>query len=491
MPLNEILTLPATELAARIRARELSPLEVVDAYIRRIEEVNPIVNAVVAHRFDAARDEARRAEAALAGSDPVPSLLGVPFTVKEMINLEGMPTTFGTRTRLGRTADRDATIVRRLREAGAIPLGVTNIPEWGFWFETDNLIYGRTRNPYDLRRTAGGSSGGEAAILAAAGSGFGLGSDIGGSIRIPAAFCGVYGHKPTHGLLPLTGHYPVYETGPEASLPKVNHYLAVGPLTRAARDLMPLLRIMAGDDGVDPNTRKLPLGSLDDVAWRGRPVYLLEAPQITLAAAASPAVRDAVRTAARVFENLGAVVEPLPDTLFRQATHLWFAALRYLGGPPVSELLGDGRSISLIAEFALALARRPRYTVPALVFCLGERLGQMSERRIRSLVAQGRRLAQRIGSLLEDGILLLPPHPRVAPLHNRPLLRPFDFAYTAIFNVLRLPVTVAPVGRDEAGLPLAVQIVAGRGHDHRTIAAAIALEDALGGWRPADPTSRS
>ncbi|HET9983745.1 MAG TPA: amidase [Longimicrobiales bacterium] len=458
----------------------------VEAHIRRIQAVNPVLNAVVAERFDAARREAQDAERRLRDDPETPgALLGVPFTVKEMVDVEGMPDTFGSRGRAGRTAGQDATAVRRLRAAGAIPLGVTNVPEWGFWFETTNLVYGRTSNPYDPSRTPGGSSGGEAAIIAAGGSPFGLGSDIGGSVRIPAAFCGIYGHKPTHGLVPLTGHYPVYESGPDTHAPRDNPYVVLGPLARSARDLMPLLRLVAGPDGVDPNAEEIPLGDPRRVAWKGRRVLVLDDPRITLAARATSEVKQAVWSAARALEALGAGVELLPDAFFRAGAEVWFAALLQLEGPPLRQIVGIGGRLALGAEFARSAAGRARYSFPTLMFLLGEALGGMPALRSRSLLAEGRRLADRLADRLGgDGVLLMPPHPRTAPTHNAPLLRPFDFAFTGVLNVLRIPVTVAPVGRDAHGLPLAVQVASRRGNDHVTIAAAQALETALGGWRP-------
>lgn len=470
----------AGEVAAMIRARALSPAAAVDAYIQRIREMNPGLNAVVGERFQEAREEARAAATGLAGGDPVGPLHGVPFTVKEMINVAGLPNTFGNLNRRGRTADEDATVVARLRRAGAIPLGVTNIPELGLWYETANLVYGRTVNPYDPRRTPGGSSGGEAATVAVGGVPFGLGSDLGGSIRIPAAFCGVFGHKPTHGLLPLTGHYPVYASGPDADRNRFNPYVTLGPLTRTARDLMPLLRIMAGPDDIDPNAEDLPLGDPAAVDWTGRKVLLLEDPRIHLTARAAPKIRSAVGVAARRLQERGACLDSLPPDFFRRAVDLWFAALQSLEGTPITELLGCGQRIHPLREILRWALRRPRHTLPALLFVVGEGLFQKSEPRMRRLLGVGRRLGEELAGLLgEDGVFIMPAHPRTAPRHHRALLHPFDFGYTAILNVLRIPVTTAPVTLDEDGLPVAVQIGATRGNDHLTIGAARIIEDML------------
>ena len=474
---SELLTRPATELAALVRRGEVSAEEVVAAHVERITIVNPTINAVVANRFDAARTEARAVDAKRRARETLPPFAGVPFTVKEMINLAGMPSTFGCTTRRHRRADRDATIVHRLRAAGAIPIASTNVPEWGMWYETNNLVYGRTNNPYNVKHTTGGSSGGEAAIVASGGAAFGVGSDIGGSLRLPAAFCGVFAHKPTGGLLPLTGHYPVYASGPDADIAKRNPWVVLGPLTRSARDLLPIIRICAGDDGIDPNIEAVELGD-EAVDWGGRPVYVIEEPRIAWAGAAQPEMRSAVRDAARIFEDLGARMEEGPVELLREMVELWFAALQSLGDRPVTELLAVTGSISLTREFGALALRRPRFTLPILCFALFEKLIPRSRARMIRMLARIEQIQRDFEHRIGDGILLLPPHPRPAPKHGRALLHPFAFAYTAAFNVLRVPATVAPVASTADGLPVGVQIVTKRGNDHLSIAAAAQIERA-------------
>jgi fatty acid amide hydrolase 2 len=473
----------ALDLAARVRRGELSPVELVAAHIRRAEAVNPCIGGMVAARFEEALAEARAAERTAAGGGP---LHGVPFTAKELIAVAGMPQTFGSATRRGRTATHDATVIRRLRAAGAILLGVSNMPEWGMWFESYNSVYGRTNNPWDLRRTPGGSSGGEGALVGAGAAPFGIGSDIGGSVRIPAAFCGTFGHKPSHGLLPLTGHYPVCVEGPEADRPKAAPNLVIGPLTRSAADLMPLLRIMAGPDDIDPNARPLTLRDPAAVEWRGRRVVLLPDPRIRQARRASAPVRDAVAAGGHVLQQLGADVAEAPRDLLRRAADIWFAALQATGGPSFAEVLGGGEAVRLAPELATALLGRGRYSWPALFFCIGERYGRRGERALRRALDERARLALELQRLMgDDGVFLAPVHPRPATRHNEPVLFPIDFAYTAVFNALRLPATAVPAGFDARGLPLAVQVVAAHGRDDLCIAAALALEAASPPWRPA------
>ena len=343
--MNDPLAASAVEIAARVLSRAWSACAVIEAHIARITEINPSINAVVATRFDAARAEARALDALDDAGRRERPLLGVPFTVKEMIAVADMPATFGTEARRERRSASDATVIARLRAAGAVPLGVTNLPEWGMWFESYNRIYGRTNNPWDLRRTPGGSSGGEGAIVGAGGSVFGIGSDIGGSARMPAAFCGVYAHKPTNGLLPLTGHYPVYRSGPDAQVARRAPFVTIGPLTRSARDLMPLLRVMAGPDDVDVNTEPMALGDVDSVQWRGRRVVLLPAPRMAWARRVSVELRAQVERVGELLRARGAVIEAAPPEIFHNTRDLWFAALQSSSARRFDDVLTDAHAM--------------------------------------------------------------------------------------------------------------------------------------------------
>lgn len=475
-----------TSLIERMRRGDLSPVELVEAHIRRIEAVNPSLNCVVAERCEAARQEAIVAEREYASGVRTRTLLGIPFTIKEMIEVAGMPLTFGSAVRRHRRGVRDATVVGRLRQAGAIPLGVTNVPEWGMWFESYNSVYGRTNNPHNVRYSPGGSSGGEGAAVGSGASVFGIGSDIGGSVRMPAAFCGVFGHKPTTGMLPLTGHYPVYAEGQAATLSKNAPYVTLGTLTRSASDIAPLLRAAAGRDGIDPNAEAVAFLDTDSVAWRGRPVYLLRDPVIKRTARATNDTATAVDRAGRLLSERGADVREAPADIFSRAGDAWFAALQRTGGPSFSEIMTEGRGMSLEFEVLRALSGRGRYSWTALFFCIGERVGRKNERALRAALRESRGLSQHFRDLIgEEGVLVSPVHPRTAPRHNTAVFHPFDFLYTAVFNVLRVPATTAPCGLDRRGLPIAVQFASARGNDHLTVAAATVVEEASGPWRPA------
>src|SRR5580704_10579100 len=239
----ELIFLSAGSMAEQIQRKKLSPVELLEAHLARIEKLNPRLNAFVQIDEDGARRQARQAEAALASGRSRGPLHGVPISIKSSIDVAGMRCEAGTKLRAGHIAEKDAPLVARLRQAGAIVLGVTNTPELLMAWETDNLLYGCTNNPWDLSRTPGGSSGGEAAAIASGCSAGGVGSDGGGSIRVPAHFCGICGLKPTPGRIPSTGHFPK-SGGPFALIG------VVGPMARTIEDVRILFEVMAGwDDG--------------------------------------------------------------------------------------------------------------------------------------------------------------------------------------------------------------------------------------------------
>src|SRR5437870_4748951 len=237
----DLTFLSATEMAKGIREKQLSPVELIEAHLSRIETLNPKMNAFVQLAAERARSQAQAAETAVMGGKVWGPLHGVPISIKSSIDVAGMRCEAGTKLRAGYVAETDAPLVARLRRAGAIILGVTNTPELLMAWETDNLLYGRTNNPWDISRTAGGSSGGEAAAIASGCSAGGVGSDGGGSIRVPAHFCGIWGLKPTPGRIPATGHFP-----PGAGA--FSWIGVVGPMARSVGDVRELFQVMAGPD---------------------------------------------------------------------------------------------------------------------------------------------------------------------------------------------------------------------------------------------------
>eukprot|EP01012_Entosiphon_sulcatum_P028636 TRINITY_DN3469_c0_g1_i1.p1 TRINITY_DN3469_c0_g1~~TRINITY_DN3469_c0_g1_i1.p1 ORF type:complete len:558 (-),score=64.36 TRINITY_DN3469_c0_g1_i1:43-1695(-) len=492
-----ITTLSATALAAFIREQKVTSVEVVEAFIQRIEEVNGCLRAVVHPRFAEARREAEQADAQIVATSPtdrhrLPPFLGVPITIKEAFALTGMPQCAGMVNRKHHRSVSDAPTVRRLRAAGFVPLGVTNVSELCMWWESSNQVYGICCNPYDPSRIVGGSSGGEGAIIAACGAPVGLGSDIGGSIRIPACYNGVFGHKPTALLVPNAGQYPM----PECKRRALN---SPGPMARRAEDLFPLLSILAGPDPEDPLDSCLPLTlvppSTVDVG-RLR-VFSVTDPQLRWPAPrVSPVVRAAQRRVATALERSGAAVShdhqfAGDGRLLSDAFDMWAAAMHEAADKTFRELLEDGTPFNGLAELWRWAIGKSTHTLPAIGLALVEELpSRIAPARNQAMLAKVGVVREELERLLgSDGVLLFPGQPQTALRHHHPL-RPrylFSFAYTALFNVLGLPATLCPCGlSDEDGLPVGVQVVAARGNDHLCLAVAQHL-DTLGkgfGWAP-------
>jgi fatty acid amide hydrolase 2 len=459
-----VLTLSASDLARRIRAGETTSRAVVEASIAQVRRVNDRLNALVADRFDAALAEADAADALVAAGGDLPPFHGVPCTIKETFALTGMPNTAGLVSRVGQPATYDAITVERVRAAGAIPIGVTNVSELAMWFESDNKVYGRTNNPYDHRRIVGGSSGGEGAAVAAAYAPFGVGSDIGGSIRMPAFFNGVFGHKPSAGLVPNDGQFPLDNS------PAMLRYQCTGPLCRRAEDLLPLLRVLA-DAEVGPDEVDLSRVSVVSIETNG-------------AIDPIPELVAAQRRAVASLRELGAPVRVASLPALKRSFDIWGSMLSAAREVPFRTLLAGGGRFSTPRELALLLRGRSAHTLPALGLAMLERWPDLLPARGRKYVALGAALREELLSLVGDGVLFYPSFPTVAPRHNQPLRSPFAFAYTGILNVMDLPATQVPLGLDPAGLPLGVQVAAAPGNDALTIAVARHLESAFGGWVP-------
>ena len=482
--MHSFLTKSATELARMIKAGEATSEAVVGEHLARLRAVNPTLNAVVRERRDEALAAAREADRVLRESGPEGTgpLHGVPCTIKECFELEGMPQSSGLVSRRDRCSSRDGVTVKRLRAAGAIPLGVTNVSELLMWMESNNRVYGRCNNPYDPSRIVGGSSGGEGASVGAGIAPFGLGSDIGGSIRMPAFFNGVFGHKPSAGLVPNSGQWPAAENDARS-------LLGTGPLARRAEDLWPLLRILAGPDGECGVCRPMELGDPEQVAMGGLRVLDVADNGTT---PVSKDLREAQRKVARSLAATGARVTAARFARLRRSLHYWSATMSAAGGTPFGVLLGGGgertRALPELGRWALG---KSDHTLPALALALIERIPEALPDRTRGLVEEARSLREELSDALgADGVMLYPSYSRPAPRHYMPLLTPLDFVYTAIINVMGFPSTQVPLGLNADGVPLGVQVVAAHGNDHLTIAVARYLERVFGGWVP-PPALRS
>jgi aspartyl-tRNA(Asn)/glutamyl-tRNA(Gln) amidotransferase subunit A len=458
----ELADLGAAALAAAIHAREASAEEVARALAARIEDRDAALNAVVARRLDEAVAEARAADAALAAGQPPGPLHGVPVTVKEAIAVAGMPLTNGSRLYGDRRADGDAASVRRLRAAGAIVLGVTNVPEFCAWYDTDNDVYGRTANPHDHARSPGGSSGGESAAAAACLSPLGLGSDIGSSIRQPAAWTGVLGLKPSRGLVPADGHADFGDPQGDAGFGEpvgLVRFATVGPLARAVADLELALPVLAGHALPAPAAGPLRVAVYEEDGLQ--PV--------------ARACRAAVRRAAAALADAGhTVVDAVPPNLAetrRIYEHLLVTELRTLAWPTVA-----GRQDELSDYGRRAFADIDQFTPDLGAYrASGVRLDELE--------------AAADAWHAEHPIALCPVVPVPAPVASAGLVdvegEPFrpggKLTLCTYANTFGLPAVSVPCGRDRDGLPLAVQVLGRRGADADVLAVARTLESALGG----------
>ncbi|XP_061108104.1 fatty-acid amide hydrolase 2-B [Conger conger] len=486
---NPLLMVSGTQLAQKIRIREVSSVEVVQAYIDRIEEVNPLLNAVVKDRFSAALQEAAQVDRLIDeeedGEDVLKDrlpLLGVPFTVKAAVALQGMPLSAGLVSRRGVISGVDAPPVALLKRAGAIPLGITNCSELCMWFESHNRLYGITRNPHDLSRIPGGSSGGEGSILASGGSVIGVGSDIAGSIRMPAFFNGIFGHKPSAGIVSNEGQFPPL-SGME------DDYQSTGPMCRYAEDLLPMLQIMAG-----PNAERLCLSAQVDL----RKLRFFSVSHDGGSVLVSPVDQELLQVQRRVVEHLetdlGVKVQELRFPQLKYSFQIWsdFMSLPDQDGKPptpfVVSMADHGKKVWPPWEMVKSFLGLSSHTFAAVGLALMEMV--QSSEPDPFILQQKEDLQKELEEVLgTDGVLLYPSHPLIAPKHHHPLCTPFNLAYTGVFNILGLPVTQCPLGLSQGGLPLGVQVVSGRELDRLTLAMAMYLEKAFGGWR--DPGASS
>lgn len=475
--MNDLLLISASELARRIRSGAITSRAAVEAHITQIEVVNPAMNAVVRERFALARAEADAADRAIAaGQRDLPEFHGVPCTIKESFALQGMPNSAGLVARKDHIAPADCVTVARMRRAGFIPLGVTNTSELCMWMESHNHVYGRTGNPYDSGRIVGGSSGGEGAIVGSGASPVGLGSDIGGSIRMPAFFNGVFGHKPTGGLVPGSGQYPPPH---DVSLQRM---LATGPLTRRAEDLMPVLRLLAGPDDEDEACVPFELRDPAAVSIAGLRVLSVEGNGFRKV---NRALRDAQHRAGQALKGAGATVEVTRIPRLKRSLDIWASRMSSSAGPSYRSLLGHGKEVNPVTHLLRAMAGRSPHTLPSIGLALAELLPFVTRKEDPRATALRHELRAELDALLGDnGVMLYPSYTRPAPKHGAPLLTPLDWTYTAVMNAMELPVTQVPLGLGDDGLPLGVQVVAPFGRDDLSIAVAIELERAMGGWVP-------
>ena len=466
--MSKLNFLSAVKMAEQIRQNKLSPVKLVEAHLRQIEQLNPALNAFVQIDGEGARAAARAAEAALMQGDNLGPLHGVPISIKSSIQVAGMRCEAGTKLRAGHIAAGDAPLVARLRAAGAIILGTTNCAELLMAWETSNLLYGRTNNPWDLARTPGGSSGGEAAAIASGCSAGGVGSDGGGSIRVPAHFSGICGLKPTPGRIPATGHFP-QSVGPFALTG------VVGPMARTVGDLKLLFEIMQGPDDGDPQAAPVPLRwpPAEEVR-KLRVGYFVDDGRTPVAAE----TRLAVRTAAEALRRAEFQVEPFRPDGLEQARQLWWSFFGTAGGMLLGPITrGHENELSpILKEFSSWVAAQPAHTGQSL---LDTWIG-------RDL------LRMKIFAQLRDFPILVCPVAAIPAFRHGErswqvegkTVKYLDaWSYCEWFNLLGMPVAVVPMGQSAEGLPIGVQIVGRPWEEESVLSVACELEAQRGPWQ--------
>src|SRR5271155_1978740 len=455
-----VALLPAVEQLALLRQQKISPLELVDEHIARIERWNPVLNALVDFDPERARQQARDVKAG--------ALAGLPLTAKASIATRGYKCEIGSTLHRGHIPDADAVAVARLRDAGAVILGTTNCPEFLMAYETDNLLYGRTNNPWAIDRTAGGSSGGEAAAIAAGLSAGGLGSDSGGSVREPAHFSGICSLKPTSGRVPAMGHLPPC-VGPFSILG------AIGPMARTVADVDLLFRTVAGRHSHDPAAAPVKLRNVSVEEAKEIPIGWFEDDGLI---PVTQETRQAVRDAAGALALRGFKVKAFRPTFLEEARRLWHVFFVQCGAMFYEsstagrrdELSPTFRNFLVIAEAERALTEKS--LLQAWAEC----------DMVRSQI---------LAEMQEFPVLLMPVCAVPAFRHGerqwtvegRTLHYLDAMRFTQWFNLLASPAAVVPVGRSDEGLPIGVQI-AGRPFDDEVVLAVAAAVESEFGYQP-------
>jgi len=459
--MSDLTFLSAIVMAQQIREKKISPVELIDVHLSKIDRLNPKLNAFVHVDADRARREARIAEHEVMTGNVVGPLHGVPISIKSCLDVAGMRCESGTRLRAGHIALQDAPLVARLRHAGAIVLGVTNTPELLMAWETDNLLYGRTNSPWDLERTPGGSSGGEAAAIAAGMSAGGVGSDGGGSIRVPAHFTGICGLKPTPGRVPSTGHFPA-SGGPFALIG------VVGPMARTVADLKALFEVMQGPDDGDTCAAPVPLRwPAHDEIRKLRVGYFEDDGRTPV----TPEIRAAVRTAADALRSAGFQVEPFCPEGLEEARVLWKKFFVTAGGMLIRPMFhGREHDLSpILRQFLEWSAVEPALTADTM---------------LHAWIGRDTLRARFLARMRQYPILLCPAAAipafrhgeRAWTIDGRTVTYLDAWSYTEWFNLLGNPAAVVPVSQSTEGLPIGVQIVGRPWEEEQVLAVAAALE---------------
>jgi len=463
--MQELHYLSATEIVSKIKKKQVSCKEVMEAHLRRIAQVNPILNAIIqAIDPEEALKQAKEADRVLNSGEPVGRLHGLPITIKDSLKVKGFSDSCACRGLKRGPAEEDATVVSRLKKEGAIVLGLTNVPELLLSIETDNAMYGQTKNPYNLERTPGGSSGGEAAIIAAGGSPLGIGSDAGGSIRVPAHNAGIAGIKPTQGRIPSTGN-TLGNTGGLFSYVASN-----GPMARTVDDLILSLSIISGPNGNDPHAMPIPFKDPSQVNLKSLKIaFFTDDGYATPTKETQNTVRDA---AFALKEYVHQVDENRPQDSGRAFRLLWETI--FLGGDKGAslkhwmQLMGIHNPSPHLQEY-VQMAELSEFSV--------------SDLRLRMMEIDQYKIDM-LNFIQPYDAIICPVAATPAKPHGRALKEIKDFNYTMSHNLTGWPGVVVRCGTSQEGLPIGVQVLAKPWQDDVALAVARVLENCLGGWKP-------
>ncbi|MBA2649822.1 MAG: amidase [Legionella sp.] len=459
--MTDLYKLSAVELTRKIKSREILVSDIAKVFVQRIKEVNPLINAI--QQFDAELiiEASVNADKLLLANCKIGKLFGLPLAIKDAFHIKGFICSKGSLGLYNTSAKYDATVVARLKKAGAHIYGITNTSELLLSYESNNLVYGKTKNPYDLSRTPGGSSGGSAAIIAVGGVPISIGNDAGGSLRQPAHYCGICTHKPTHGLIPTTGNYPVDGYGIAAQL------VAIGPMARYVEDLILMMEVMSGSDGIDPHSVPIKYSGKKVVDLKQLKIaYFYDNPGGTFP------TQETIKAIDIVVELLKPKVNQVREIyppILNEVHRLHFETIMLGGdsGQSLKQLIDTfkNKKISPLTYEFLELANQSQFSVTEL----------------RQRFVELERFRYKMNLFMKDyDIIISPVSATPAKKHGETFANVRDFGYITAHNLTGWPATVLPCVISNEGLPIGVQLVSKPWQDYVSLNVALYLQKIIG-----------
>ncbi|WP_040979017.1 amidase [Oceanobacillus jeddahense] len=476
MEKRHILKMDATNIASAIKRKQLTSVEAVTAFIEQIKVVNSSINAVVEDRFSEALQEAKEADALLQKNVSLGKLHGVPISIKECLHVKGMKTTGGLEHRQDLIYKEDAEVVHQLKQEGAIILGKTNTPALCFCQETDNKLYGRTNNPWDVTKTAGGSSGGEGALLAAGGAAVGIGSDIGGSIRFPSHFNGIIGFKPGKDTVSTKGHFPSVQHELQQRM------LSIGPMGKSIEDMQLVYEILS-----KPAFSSQLLHE-----------FKIEILPMNLGYPLSTKTKQLLGQLENFLERIYGVQQIMPP-YFRESALIWQEIMSINGSKLVEDEAFNNDRSGLIRSFLKEKLRQRTNVHPYLSWAIiGAKMFKPSQKRVQEIVDILQQGDELLKTYLDKRLLILPVYYQSALDHGQVFKEIFSIRktylqympYAAYANAWGLPALTVPVGEDDKNMPIGVQIISGVGNEDAIFRLGKLLTKRFRGYKMAEMTDR-